>query len=49
MEFLLQMADWDTVTVLRKRAPKSSTLKTESAVNNARRTGVAVATEQKCK
>ncbi|KAL5279923.1 EDF1 family protein [Megaselia abdita] len=41
------MADWDTVTVLRKKAPKASTLKTESAVNNARRTGQAVATEQK--
>uniref|UniRef100_T1GBR9 Multiprotein bridging factor 1 N-terminal domain-containing protein n=1 Tax=Megaselia scalaris TaxID=36166 RepID=T1GBR9_MEGSC len=41
------MSDWDTVTVLRKKAPKASTLKTESAVNQARRTGVAVATEQK--
>ncbi|ALC44855.1 mbf1 [Drosophila busckii] len=41
------MSDWDTVTVLRKKAPKSSQLKTESAVNNARRQGVAVDTQQK--
>lgn len=27
------MSDWDTVTVLRKRQPKASALKTESAVN----------------
>lgn len=43
------MSDWDTVTVLRKKAPKSSQLKTESAVNQARRQGVAVDTQQKCK
>lgn len=42
-------SDWDTVTVLRKKTPKASTLKTESAINNARRSGQAVATEQKCK
>jgi len=42
------MSDWDSVTVLRKKAPKSSTLKTESAVNQARRQGVAVDTQQKC-
>lgn len=41
------MSDWDTVTVLRKRAPKASTLKTESAINQARRQGVAVDTQQK--
>ncbi|XP_017029862.1 endothelial differentiation-related factor 1 homolog isoform X1 [Drosophila kikkawai] len=41
------MSDWDSVTVLRKKAPKSSTLKTESAVNQARRQGVAVDTQQK--
>ncbi|XP_055843605.1 endothelial differentiation-related factor 1 homolog [Episyrphus balteatus] len=41
------MSDWDTVTVLRKRAPKASTLKTESAINHARRQGVAVDTQQK--
>lgn len=27
------MSDWDTVTVLRKRQPKASTMKTEGAVN----------------
>ncbi|KAL7732793.1 hypothetical protein ACLKA6_005931 [Drosophila palustris] len=42
-----KMSDWDTVTVLRKKAPKSSQLKTESAVNQARRSGVAVDTQQK--
>lgn len=26
-------SDWDTVTVLRKKAPKASAMKTESAVN----------------
>jgi len=41
------MSDWDTVTVLRKKAPKASTLKSESAVNSARRHGVAVDTQQK--
>jgi len=41
------MSDWDTVTVLRKRAPKASTMKTESAVNQARRQGAQVDTTQK--
>lgn len=27
------MSDWDQVTVLRKRAPKASALKTETAIN----------------
>lgn len=27
------MADWDTVTVLRKRQPKASAMKTETAIN----------------
>ncbi|XP_055626511.1 endothelial differentiation-related factor 1 isoform X1 [Toxorhynchites rutilus septentrionalis] len=40
-------SDWDTVTVLRKKAPKASTLKTESAVNLARRQGIPVETNQK--
>lgn len=42
------MSDWDTVTILRKRAPKASTMKTESAVNQARRQGAQVDTSQKC-
>lgn len=42
------MSDWDTVTVLRKRAPKASAMKTETAVNQARRQGMAVDTTQKC-
>jgi len=40
-------SDWDTVTVLRKRAPKASVMKTESAVNQARRQGLQVDTSQK--
>ncbi|XP_055531497.1 endothelial differentiation-related factor 1 homolog [Wyeomyia smithii] len=40
-------SDWDTVTVLRKKAPKASTLKTETAVNLARRQGIPVETNQK--
>ncbi|XP_017777998.1 PREDICTED: endothelial differentiation-related factor 1-like [Nicrophorus vespilloides] len=41
------MADWDTVTVLKKRAPKASTMKSEQAVNAARRQGAQVETQQK--
>uniref|UniRef100_A0A6M2DH31 Putative transcription factor mbf1 n=1 Tax=Xenopsylla cheopis TaxID=163159 RepID=A0A6M2DH31_XENCH len=41
------MSDWDQVTVLRKKAPKASAMKTESAVNAARRQGVAIETQQK--
>ncbi|XP_011693586.1 PREDICTED: endothelial differentiation-related factor 1 homolog isoform X1 [Wasmannia auropunctata] len=43
------MSDWDTAPItLRKRAPKSSTLKTEKAVNDARRQGYTVETQAKC-
>jgi putative transcription factor len=41
-------SDWDTVTVLRKKAPKAAQMKTESAINVARRTGEAIETTQKC-
>lgn len=41
--------DWDTVTVLRKRAPNKATMKSEAAVNQARRQGNEVDTQQKCK
>jgi len=41
------MSDWDTVTVLKKRAPKASTMKSEQMVNAARRQGAAVDTQQK--
>jgi len=37
----------DDITILRKRLPKASVMKSEQAVNNARRTGVAVETSQK--
>lgn len=42
------MSDWDTVTVLKKRAPKASAMKSEQAVNAARRQGGVVETQQKC-
>lgn len=42
------MSDWDTVTILKKRAPKSSALKSEQAVNAARRQGAVIETQQKC-
>lgn len=45
----VKMSDWDTVTVLKKRMPKASTMKTEKAVNAARRQGMPVDTQQKCK
>jgi len=35
------------VTILRKKLPKASALKTEQAVNTARRTGAAIETQQK--
>jgi len=41
------MGDWETVTVLRKKQPKPSAMKTEKAVNIARRQGVPVETQQK--
>ncbi|CAH4017222.1 endothelial differentiation-related factor 1 homolog [Pieris rapae] len=41
------MSDWDTVTILRKKPPKASALKTEQAVNAARRQGIPVDTQQK--
>lgn len=40
-------SDWDTVTVLRKKVPKASQMKTESAINQARRQGMSVETTQK--
>ena len=40
--------DWDKVTVLRKKAPKAAQMRSESAVNQAIRTGQAVETQQKC-
>lgn len=42
------MSDWDTVTILKKRAPKASTMKSEQAINAARRQGAAIDTQQKC-
>lgn len=40
-------SDWDTVTVLRKKPQKASQLKTEQAVNQARRQGAQVETSTK--
>ncbi|CAD7081704.1 unnamed protein product [Hermetia illucens] len=47
LESRIMSSDWDTVTVLRKRAPKAAALKSEGAINAARRQGIPVATEQK--
>ncbi|XP_053595841.1 endothelial differentiation-related factor 1 homolog isoform X2 [Microplitis mediator] len=42
------MSDWDTVPItLRKRVPKGSAMKSEKAVNTARRQGVPVDTQVK--
>ncbi|XP_050301803.1 endothelial differentiation-related factor 1 homolog [Anthonomus grandis grandis] len=41
------MSDWDTVTVLKKRAPKAAVMKSEQAINAARRQGLAVDTQTK--
>ncbi|KAK7584194.1 hypothetical protein V9T40_005157 [Parthenolecanium corni] len=41
------MSDWETVTVLRKKPPKPSTMKTEKAINVARRQGIPIDTQQK--
>ena len=41
------MSDWDSVTVIRKRPEKATVLKSESAINAARRTGAAISTEKK--
>lgn len=40
-------SDWDTVTVLRKKPQKASQLKSEQAVNQARRQGAQVETSTK--
>ncbi|KAJ1560672.1 Endothelial differentiation- factor 1, partial [Cladochytrium tenue] len=42
-----KMSDWDSVTVIRKRADKPAVLKSESAVNAAKRSGATVSTEKK--
>ncbi|XP_037082668.1 endothelial differentiation-related factor 1 homolog [Pollicipes pollicipes] len=39
--------DWDKVVVLRKKAPKAAQMKSEGAVNQAIRSGMAVETQQK--
>ncbi|KAL1130997.1 hypothetical protein AAG570_012236 [Ranatra chinensis] len=41
------MSEWETVTLLRKKPQKASAMKTEQAVNRARRDGVPVETQHK--
>lgn len=41
------MSDWESVTIIRKSGTNPRTLKSESAVNAAKRAGVAVTTEKK--
>ncbi|XP_046389666.1 endothelial differentiation-related factor 1 [Ischnura elegans] len=43
----MSAADRETFTILRKRPPKPSAMKTEQAINAARRQGVQVDTQQK--
>lgn len=40
-------SDWDHVTVLRKRAPKASQLRSQQAVNQAQRSGAPIETTKK--
>lgn len=40
-------ADWDDVTYIRKRQPKSGTLKTQQALSSAQRQGIPIDTEKK--
>ncbi|XP_076353012.1 multiprotein bridging factor 1 isoform X1 [Tachypleus tridentatus] len=40
-------SDWDTVTYLRKKAPKTSQLKSKQAINQAQRKGLAIETTKK--
>ncbi|KAI7865799.1 multi protein bridging factor 1-domain-containing protein [Spinellus fusiger] len=41
------MSDWDSTTVIRKRADKAKVARTEAEINAARRVGAAVSTEKK--
>ncbi|KAG0170026.1 multiprotein-bridging factor 1 [Apophysomyces sp. BC1034] len=41
------MSDWDSVTVIRKRAEKAKVSRNETEVNAARRAGAAISTEKK--
>ncbi|XP_054169033.1 endothelial differentiation-related factor 1 homolog [Oppia nitens] len=41
------MADWDEVTVLRKRPQKASAMKTQAAINAAQKQGIPVETSKK--
>lgn len=42
------MDDWDSVTVIRKKAPTAKDARNESTLNQARRAGAIVATDKKC-
>lgn len=44
---MASQSDWDTVTVLRKRPPKPSQLRSQQAVNTAQRQGAAIDTSKK--
>jgi putative transcription factor len=39
--------DWDSVTVLRKKAPTSKDARSEATLNQARRAGAAIASDKK--
>ena len=40
-------SDWDTVTVLRKKPPKASAMKTQQAINAAQKQGIPIETNKK--
>lgn len=40
-------SDWDSVTVLKKKAPKPSELRSQQAINKAQRTGAEIDTSKK--
>ncbi|KAL4219538.1 Endothelial differentiation-related factor 1 [Mactra antiquata] len=40
-------ADWDSVTYIRKKQPKSGALRTQQALNSAQRQGIPIETEKK--
>ncbi|KAG8190399.1 hypothetical protein JTE90_022041 [Oedothorax gibbosus] len=42
-----EFTDWDTVTYLRKKAPKASQMRSQQAINQAQRQGLAIETTKK--
>ena len=47
VDYRITMSDWETVTVLRKKAPKASDLKSQKAINAAQKSGKEIETSKK--